>query len=326
MPMAMRVGAGARARGLAIGRNMRLRLHRHQPPTLRAAATRHSSASASSVSHSAPAQKRPRVVILGTGWGGNNLARKLDKSLYDVRVVSPANHFLFTSFLPSTAVGTLEFRAIQEPIRTVEGLGEYYQAKAVGVDAASRELECEDIFARGGGAKETFKVKYDYLVVATGCKTNTFNTPGVAEREGKEVFFLKHLYHARQIRNRILECFERASNPTIQPAERQRLLSFVVVGGGPTSCEFIMELHDFLAQDVGRWFPDLSKDVKLTLFEGSSNILGTFDKTLIQYVGKRMAKYNIEVRTETIVTGVEERIDEHGHHTTSARLNLGSRI
>ena len=74
--------------------------------------------------------RRPRVLILGTGWGGNKLARKLDKKLFDVRVVSPANHFLFTSFLPSTAVGTLEFRAIQEPIRTTIGLGEYYQAKA----------------------------------------------------------------------------------------------------------------------------------------------------------------------------------------------------
>ena len=154
------------------------------------------------------AARRPRVLVLGSGWGGNHLARSLDKSKFDVRIVSPANHFLFTPLLPSTAVGTLEFRAIQEPVRTIEGLGEYYQAKAREVDTERRVVKCEDIFKQ-----QRFEVRYDYLVVATGCKTNTFNTPGVAEREGKEVFFLKHLYHARQIRSRILECFERASSP-----------------------------------------------------------------------------------------------------------------
>jgi NADH dehydrogenase FAD-containing subunit len=196
---------------------------------------------------------KPRVVVLGTGWGGNKVARGIDKDIYDVRVISPSNHFLFTSFLPSTAVGTLEFRAIQEPIRTCKGLGEYYQAKAHYVDTKRQEVHCKDIFKN-----IPFNVSYDYLVIAAGCKTNTFNTPGVSEREGKEVFFLKHLFHARQIRNRTLECFERASNPTLTPQERQRLLSFIVVGGGPTSCEFAGELHDFMKQDVSRWYPDLT--------------------------------------------------------------------
>ena len=194
------------------------------------------------------APRRPRVLILGTGWGGNKMARSLDKSLFDVRVISPANHFLFTPFLPSTAVGTLEFRCIQEPIRTVSGLGEYYQAKARAIDFEKKTVECEDVF-KGS----SFSVAYDYLVIAAGCKSNTFGIPGVAEREGKQVFFLKHLHHARQIRNRVLECFERACNPTVDDDERRRLLSFVVVGGGPTSCEFTTELSDFLTNDVQRW-------------------------------------------------------------------------
>jgi NADH dehydrogenase FAD-containing subunit len=90
--------------------------------------------------------KRPRVVILGTGWGGNSLARSLDTELFDVRMISPANHFLFTSFLPSTTVGTLEFRAIQEPVRTIKGLSEYYQAKATHVDTAQKMVRCQDVF------------------------------------------------------------------------------------------------------------------------------------------------------------------------------------
>ena len=217
--------------------------------------------------------KRPRVVILGTGWGGNKLARGLDKEKFDVRLISPANHFLFTPFLPSTAVGTLEFRCIQEPVRTIKGLSEYYQAKARAVDTEKKVVTCEEIF-KG----EQFEVPYDYLVVGVGCKTNTFNTPGVSEREGTEVFFLKHLYHARMIRNRILECFERASSPTLSDNERKRLLSFVVVGGGPTSCEFTSELSDFLKHDVSRWFPDLLHQVTLTVVEAGPSILGSFDK------------------------------------------------
>lgn len=267
--------------------------------------------------------KKPRVVVIGTGWGGNKVARSLDKSAFDVRVISPANHFLFTSFLPSTTVGTLEFRAIQEPIRTVKNLGEYYQAKARALNIEQQTVECEDLFK---GIR--FEVKYDYLVIAAGCKTNTFNTPGVGEREGKEVFFLKHLHHARQIRNRTLECFERATNPTLTDEERQRLLSFVVVGGGPTSCEFTTELHDFLSQDVGRWYPDLTKDIRVTLVEAGPNILGTFDKALVQYYESGLKKRGITVLTSTAVTRVEEHgeNDSDPHHTTSAHLADGTEL
>ena len=72
--------------------------------------------------------------------------RRLTKSSFDVRVISPANHFLFTPLLPSTAVGTLEFRAIQEPVRTIEGLDRYYQAKARSLDFKGRVVKCEDAY------------------------------------------------------------------------------------------------------------------------------------------------------------------------------------
>ena len=126
--------------------------------------------------------RRAKVVVLGSGWGGNKVARDLDKNAYDVQVISPANHFLFTPLLPSTAVGTLEFRAVQEPIRTIDGLGNYYQAKARTLDLARRVLHCEDAFK-----KRPFQVAFDYLIIATGNKTNTFGVPGVMEREGKRV-------------------------------------------------------------------------------------------------------------------------------------------
>eukprot|EP00466_Bigelowiella_natans_P015654 jgi/Bigna1/34172/e_gw1.4.200.1 len=237
-------------------------------------------------------QGKPRVVVLGSGWGGFHVAKNLDKDKYDVRVISPANHFLFTPLLPSTAVGTLEFRCIQEPVRTIPGLGEYYQAKARTIDFDTREISCSDIFK-----EKEFKIQYDFLVIATGAKTNTFNTPGVDEREGDEVMFLKHLYHSRKIRNRILECFERASVPSNTAVkDRDRLLSFVVVGGGPTSCEFTGELHDFVREDCTRWFPDLKEHIKITLVEAGPALLGGFEKSLSKYVLSDLKKRNVDIR------------------------------
>uniref|UniRef100_A0A6U2FK17 NADH:ubiquinone reductase (non-electrogenic) n=1 Tax=Hemiselmis andersenii TaxID=464988 RepID=A0A6U2FK17_HEMAN len=274
-------------------------------------------------------QSKKKVVVLGTGWGGFQVARSLDKSKYDVQIISPSNHFLFTPLLPSTTVGTLEFRCIQEPVRTIKGT-HFLQAKAKSIDLNSKVIECQDIFK----AAHRFSVSYDYLILAVGSKTNTFNTPGVAEREGKEVFFLKHLYHARQIRNRILECFERAAVPGISQEMRQRLLSFVVVGGGPTSCEFTAELFDFLKEDVSRWYPELQGHFKVTLVEAGPHLLGPFEASLREYVEKLFKSRNVDLRTGVSVTSVEiedldpaELVADSQHrHITTAVLKDGSRI
>ena len=85
------------------------------------------------------------------------------------------------------------------------------------------------------------------------------------------------------------ECFERATNPTLSKAEVDRLLSFVVVGGGPTSCESTTELDDFLRQDVARWYPDLAPRIRVTLVEAGPNLLGNFDKVLVEYYTSRWA-------------------------------------
>lgn len=95
------------------------------------------------------------------------MASRLSKTHYDVRVISPANHFLFTPLLPSTAVGTLEFRAIQEPVRTIRGLGHYYMAKGREIDLEKKLVICEDLYK---GVK--FEVGFDYLILAAGMKVS----------------------------------------------------------------------------------------------------------------------------------------------------------
>ena len=80
----------------------------------------------------------------------------------------------------------------------------------------------------------------------------------------------------RALRNRIIECFERASNNNISEAERSRLLTFLVVGGGPTSIEFASELHDFLTVDVSRWYPEHINRTSVIVVEAGKHLLGIF--------------------------------------------------
>lgn len=130
----------------------------------------------------ATAKTKERVVVLGVGWGGFRVAKDLDKSKFDVSVVSPRNHFLFTPLLPSTTVGTLEFRCVQEPARTIRGV-HYHQARADKVDLAASEVHCTDVYDHGDRGSLSFKLPYDRLVVAVGTKSNTFGVPGVESRE-----------------------------------------------------------------------------------------------------------------------------------------------
>ena len=238
-------------------------------------------------------------------------------------MVSPQNHFVFTPLLPSAAVGTLESRCIQEPVRSILSTnGTYLQAKARTVDVANKKVICESL------DNEVFEVNYDKLVIAVGVKTNTFGIKSISEMAQKNdsVFFLKRLQHARTIRGHIIDMFEKASIPTVSGAERRRLLSFLVVGGGPTSCEFTAELHgtivgipayshclmhsivspDFVKQDVKRLYADLLPFVKITLAEAGPALLGPFDKALQDYVQGLFKKRDIDVRLTTAVTSVEE--------------------
>lgn len=246
-----------------------------------------------------------RIIILGTGWGGYNLTRLLKDCDKEIRVVSPSNHFLFTPLLPSTAVGTLEFRCIQEPIRTVLSPknGAFVQAKARSIDTESKTIECESTFNN-----EKFSVNYDKLVIAVGVKTNTFGIESITEGDG--VYFLKHLYHARKIRNNIIDCFEKAAVPGTSKEERKRLLSFIVVGGGPTSCEFVSELHDFVTNDIQRHYRDMLPYVSVTLVEAGPSLLSTFDKNLQNYTQGLFENRDINVKLGCSVTGIEEYTDE----------------
>jgi len=242
--------------------------------------------------------EKPKLIILGTGFAALSLLRKINTKRYDITLVSPRNHFLFTPLLPSTTVGTIEFRSIIEPIRTARTHASFYQAAAVSIDTNTQKIVCESV-----AGKKRFSLLYDYLIIAVGAVSNTFQIPGVEEH----TLFLKELSDARLIRKKIIQNLEQASIPGISEDERSRLLQFVVVGGGPTGVEFAAEMHDFVSDDLMKSYPSLVSGVRIIVLEATNKILSTFDEKLSEYAFRIFQRQHIEVRTESIVTRVEER-------------------
>jgi NADH:ubiquinone reductase (non-electrogenic) len=239
---------------------------------------------------------RPRLVILGTGFASFSLVKAIDVERYEVVIVSPRNHFLFTPLLPSTTVGTIEFRSIIEPIRTARRGIHYHQASCVDIDPTNNSIECQSAFENN-----RFTLNYDLLVVGVGCVSNTFNIPGVETH----ALFLKELADARAIRSRISDCLEQASQPGSTNLEMEALLHFVVVGGGPTGVEFAGEMHDFVTEDLSKWFPDLMPLVRITLLEATGEILTSFDERLSTYALRHLKRARIHVRTNAFVKEVK---------------------
>ena len=239
---------------------------------------------------------KPSLVILGSGFAALSILKDINLRAYDVTVVSPRNHFLFTPLLPSTTVGTIEFRSIIEPVRSARQGVRYYQAACMGIDPVPRVIHC--VRPADG---ESFPLTYDILVVTVGSVSNTYGIPGVE----RHALFLRDLADARAIRQKIIDCFERASLPGVQEDKRKRLLHFVVVGGGPTGIEFAAEMHDFCEEGLRRYYPLIMGDVHITLLEAANQILTTFDAALGAYTMKQFRRQRITVKTGSIVTEVQ---------------------
>ncbi|KAH7328497.1 pyridine nucleotide-disulfide oxidoreductase-domain-containing protein [Stachybotrys elegans] len=246
-------------------------------------------------------KKRPRVVILGSGWAGYALARTLSPSKTTRVVISPRSHFVFTPLLASTTVGTLEFRTVVEPVRRL-GNVEFHQAWACEVDFASKKIVVEACTQDEAAAKtgiplepgERYEIGYDKLVIAVGAWSQTFGIEGVREHAN----FLRDVGDARTIRLKVLQAFEKASQPTTSDADRKKLLHFAIVGGGPTGVEFAAELHDLVHDDLAKLYPELAKFVAITIYDIAPKVLPMFDQNLGNYATELFRREGINVKTE----------------------------
>ncbi|KAG0597553.1 hypothetical protein M758_12G003700 [Ceratodon purpureus] len=265
---------------------------------------------------------KKKVIVLGTGWGGMSFLKNLDSTLYDVRVVSPRNYFVFTPLLPSVTSGSVEARSIVEPIRRIiRSKGkhvQFHEAECIKIDAAKKVVICKDVSKVRPKGKEEFALQYDYLVVAVGATTNTFGTKGVREY----CHFLKEVYDAEKIKESIQNCFESASLPHLNKEDRQKLLSFVVVGGGPTGVEFAAELHDLIYDDLLNLYPHLHNDVKITLVQSGDHILNTYDERISKYAEQKFTREGIHVKTGCRVLGVQDGAIDFKIKSSGQLVNL----
>jgi NADH dehydrogenase len=238
---------------------------------------------------------RPRVVIVGAGFGGLSAAKKLANANVRVTLVDRRNHHLFQPLLYQVATAGLSPGQIATPIRTVlrrQKNAEVLLGTVTGVDKDKREVEIDGR-----------RINYDYLVLATGARHSYFG------RDDWEPFApgLKSLEDATELRKRILLAFERAELET-DPVEQKRLLTFVVIGAGPTGVEMagaIAELaHRALASDFRKIDPS---SARVVLVEAGPRTLAAFPEQLSTYTRKALTCLGVEVMTDTKVTGIDRQ-------------------
>ncbi|KAH3686962.1 hypothetical protein WICPIJ_002060 [Wickerhamomyces pijperi] len=244
---------------------------------------------------------RPKLVVLGSGWGSVALLKSLKEGDYDVTVISPTNYFLFTPLLPSAATGTLEVKTLTESIRRIVTFlnGHYLEAYADKVEFSDKLVKAHKIDKLTGEKKE-FYVPYDKLVIGVGSNSNTHGVDGLEYCNQ-----LKTAEDAIDIKKRITCILEKACLPTTTDEERRRMLSFVVCGGGPTGVEFAAELYDLLNEDLPKSYPKiLRQELSVHIIQSRSNILNTYDERISEYATERFRKETIDVLTNARVVKV----------------------
>ena len=235
-----------------------------------------------------------RIAVVGAGFAGLQAAFALERLFrrsadYEITLIGDVNYFLFTPLLPQVASSYINPRHIVQPVRDIRGRRRlrFLRETVESVDLAARRLRL------AGG---TFD--YDFLVLAPGSRTDHFGIPGARE------FTLdyKTLEDGVTLRERILDLCEHADH-SANPAERARLLTFVVVGGGYTGVELMAEVRDFFYQYVLKRFRGIERrDVRLLLLEAGPAILRSVHPSLAQHAVARLKREGVEIRTGANVT------------------------
>jgi len=250
------------------------------------------------------------VVIIGGGFGGLYAARALKRVPVRVTLLDRRNHHLFQPLLYQVATAALSPGDIASPIRWIlrrQSNVEVLLADAVSVDVSRRKVVLTD--------DET---DYDYLIVATGATHAYFGhdewrpvAPG-----------LKTLEDALGIRRRVLLAFERAEREP-DPERRAALLTFVVIGGGPTGVEMAGALAEISRQSLARNFRHFDPgSARIVLLEGGPHLLGGFPDSLRAFALKDLQRLGVVVRLNSIVSGVSPGVVRIGAESIAAETVL----
>lgn len=250
----------------------------------------------------------PHVVIVGGGFGGLNAAKALRKAPVRVTLVDRHNHHLFQPLLYQVATATLSPGDIASPIRWILRHApntRVWLGDVKAIDLTSRRITLEDEASIG----------YDYLIVATGTSHTYFGHDEWAPHAPG----LKTLEDALAIRRRILVAFEEAERE-MDPARQQRLLTFVLVGGGPTGVELAGTLAEIARQTRAEFRNVDTHSTRIVLIEAGPTILPTFAPALRDAARRSLSRLHVEVRENTRVTAV----DRSGVMLGAERLEAGT--
>ncbi|GJF00393.1 nucleotide-binding domain-containing protein [Phanerochaete sordida] len=247
--------------------------------------------------------EKPRLVIVGGGWGAVGVLQTIKPEDYHVTVISPETYNTFTPLLPSAAVGTIMVRSLVEPLRKIVARlrGHVLNAKAVDLVMGERLVEVEVVSPAVSQGKRIY-VPYDVLVIACGSTSASHGVKGL-----EHCFQLKTIGDAQRIRQRVISNFEAAALPTTSPEERKRLLSFVICGGGPTGVETAAEIYDLCQEDILTYYPKVCrKDVSITVIQGRDHILNTYSEAISRYAEEKFQREGVTVLTNARVASVHD--------------------
>lgn len=235
---------------------------------------------------------RKRVLIIGAGFGGLGVARALADTPVDVQIVDRENYHAFLPLLYQVATAGLSAQDVTHPVRSIVRElpnARFRMAEIAHVHLAERAVE----------TSEGARIPYDVLVVAAGSTTEFFGNASVE----RFAFALHDVDEALELRNHVLECLERASE-TDDANEREALLGFVLVGGGPTGVELAGMLGELRKHVVPRDFPDLAASMRVVLLEGRDRLLAAFPESLCRRALEQVRELGVEVRFSAIVESV----------------------
>ena len=238
---------------------------------------------------------RPKVVIVGSGFAGLNAAKELKDAPVDITVIDRRNFHLFQPLLYQVATAALNPSDIAYPIRSVfrnqENVRAILLAEVRGLDPEERLLTLDD-----GSVEE-----YDYLILATGATHSYFGNEHWEELAPG----LKTVEDALTIRRRVLGAFEKAEK---EPESAGRLLTFVVVGAGPTGVELAGALIEIAVHSLGDEFDEIDPHrARVILVEGADHVLPPYPESLSESARRQLEELGVEVITGALVEEINER-------------------
>jgi NADH dehydrogenase len=251
-----------------------------------------------------------RVVIVGGGFAGLDSALGLDRVLgwsdkLELTVIDRKNYFLFPPLLPSVSVGAIETRQVTYPFRRIfEATNIRFKKETVErIDLERRVIVSKvDVDADASGRNVHVRhdeTPFDYLVLAPGSTTQTFNTPGC-----EHAFFMRELGDAIALRNHIIDCFETAA----READRElvsKMLRFVVIGAGPTGVEVASEVRDLIDKVLLPRYPEVEPDlIDVVLVDTGERVLPGWNPAVAASAERQLAHLGVRVLHQARVSEI----------------------